>query len=185
MSLNTFPIIWRKKGYSRFTHQVESYETLKLPGRYYPNFSYIEQEPGTHKTPTGDRVRPIVPQGKTHSTRPHHRDRNCPVSIERNAMNTQHNSDPCNPKTTRITTRKCSTSIQMCPEPRAKPRVKPSHSPSWAAFRDAGTGGGGGAVSGGNLPHNFEAVGALKVVHFFARELGSLPKNSRPNPGSF
>ena len=29
------------KKFSRFTHQVESYEALNLPGRYYPNLPYL------------------------------------------------------------------------------------------------------------------------------------------------
>ena len=29
------------KIFSRFTHQIESYEALKLPGRYYPNLPYL------------------------------------------------------------------------------------------------------------------------------------------------
>ena len=29
------------KKFSRFAHQVESYEALKLPGRYYPNLPYL------------------------------------------------------------------------------------------------------------------------------------------------
>ena len=61
--------------------------------------------------------------------------------------------------------------------------------------RDTGAGGGGGAV-GATCPHNLEAVGrrpptldcqshSFLFLFVFARELGSLPKNSGPNPGSF
>ena len=57
--------------------------------------------------------------------------------------------------------------------------------------RDTVTGGG-----GATFPHNFEAVGAppptldcesrsSSFLFVFARELGSLPKNSGPNPGTF
>ena len=60
--------------------------------------------------------------------------------------------------------------------------------------RDAGTGGGG--AVGATCPHNFEAVGRrpptldcesrlFLFLFVFARKLGSLPKNSAPNPGSF
>ena len=53
-----------------------------------------------------------------------------------------------------------------------------------------GRGNRGGAV-GATCPHNFEAVGPptleceSRSLFFFALELGSLPKNSGPNLGSF
>ena len=65
------------------------------------------------------------------------------------------------------------------------------------ADRPPGTREPGAGAVGATCPHNFEAVGALPpptldcqrrsflFLFVFAHELGSLPKNSGPNLGSF